>query len=269
MVRRPGVTPAAIRAEDVRTLHPHPCGGPARRSFTRDAHVPRRTAVILRARWSPDHTLVSESGHGLRTHAEQLAQHLRRVLTEHGGRCPHRARCLGQAHRGTHHLHLARARVLHLHEGAAGRDLRMRDDLRDVVDGAEGDALGQEDRLPLLVGLGQEDVLQQRDERGAVLRAVGVPAIARIVRQLRAADGGTEDLPELLATDRESKVTASWSGTSDRGARPCRRCPWARAAHRRRESRRSWCPGATSGPRASRRRWPGPAPCAPSRAAPA
>jgi hypothetical protein len=42
--------------------------------------------------------------------------------------------------------------VLHLHEGAAGLDLGMRDDLRDVVDGAEGDALGQEDGLPLLVG---------------------------------------------------------------------------------------------------------------------
>src|SRR6185503_13934415 len=115
-------------------------------------------------------------------------------------------RRLGEADRDTDHLHLARAWVLRLHEGPTGLHLGMLDDLRDVVDGAEGDALGQEDRLPLLVGPGQEDLLEQRDERGAILRAVDVATITRIAGQLRSADGRTEDLPELLAADREGKV---------------------------------------------------------------
>src|SRR4051812_14631126 len=37
--RRPDVTPAAIRLEVARTVHPRPCGGPARDGFTRSRGV--------------------------------------------------------------------------------------------------------------------------------------------------------------------------------------------------------------------------------------
>src|SRR5262245_9115316 len=76
---------------------------------------------------SPDHAGVTQRSHGLRGHAEQLTQHLLRVFAQHRGRCAYRARRLGQANRGTHHLHLARTWMLHLHEGAARLHLRMRD----------------------------------------------------------------------------------------------------------------------------------------------
>ena len=114
-----------------------------------------------------------------------------------------------------------------LDQRAAGDHLRVLDHLGDVVDGAHRDALREQQRLPLLVGPGEEDLLEPRDQGVAVPRPVRVGAIARIVGQLRAADRGAEHLPELLAADRQREVAASWCGRSGTAGAPCTRCPSA------------------------------------------
>jgi hypothetical protein len=95
-----------------------------------------------------------------------------------------------------------------LDEGSAGDHLGVLDHLGDIVDGAHRDALGEEQRLPLLVRAGEEDFLEPGDQGVAVSRPVRVGAIAWIVGQLRAADRGAEHLPELLAAHRQGEVAA-------------------------------------------------------------
>src|SRR5262249_58868212 len=82
--------------------------------------------------------------------------------------------------------------------GPARLHLRVVHDLGDSVDGAEGDALVEEDRLPILVRTREEGLLERSDERLAVLRPLRVRPVAWVVGELGPADGGAEDLPELL-----------------------------------------------------------------------
>src|SRR5262249_26132712 len=103
--------------------------------------------------------------------SEHLAQYLIRVLAERRRGCPHRAGSLGQTDRRADHPDLARARMVHLDEGAARLHLGMLDDLRDAVDGADGNPARQQQQLPLLVASREEDLLQPRDQRVAILSA--------------------------------------------------------------------------------------------------
>src|SRR5262250_213703 len=137
---------------------------------------------------------------------EDAAQHLLRMLAQRGRGGAHRARRLGEAYGHADHAHFARARMAHLHEGPARLHLRVIHDLGDSVDGAEGDALVEEDRLPLLVRTREEGLLERGDERLAVLRPLRVRPVARVVGELGPADGGAEDLPELLAAHGEGKI---------------------------------------------------------------
>src|SRR4030095_4180093 len=144
--------------------------------------------------------------HLARAELEEVAQDLLRVLAEEGRGRPHRTRCLREAHGHADHADLPRLRMIHLHEGAARLHLGMLDNLRAAVDGPERDALGEEYRLPFLVGTREERLLQLGDEGIPVASAISVGAIARIVGQLRAAGGPAEDLPQLLAPHREGEI---------------------------------------------------------------
>src|SRR5215475_13323180 len=105
---------------------------------------------------SANHPCGPERRDLVRGKLEETAQHLLGVLAQGGRRGAHGARRLGEAHRYADHAHDARARVAHLHEGAPCLHLRVVNDFRDVVDGSEGNALVEEDRLPLLVGPGEK-----------------------------------------------------------------------------------------------------------------
>src|SRR5215468_9861464 len=139
----------------------------------------------------------------VRGQLEETAQHLLGVLAQGGRGGTHRARRLGKANGHADHAHLARAGMAHLHESAARLHLWVIHDLRDAVDGAEGNAFVDEDRLPLLVGMGEKGFLEGGDERLAVLHPIGVRPVAWVVGELGAADGGAEDLPQLLAAHGE------------------------------------------------------------------
>ena len=65
---------------------------------------------------------------------------------------------------------------------------------------------GEQHGLPLLVAPGQEHVLERRDEGGAVLRAIGVGAVAGIFAEFGAADHRAEHLPELLAAHGQREI---------------------------------------------------------------
>src|SRR5438034_1574574 len=155
---------------------------------------------------SADHARGAQLRHLVRAELEEVAQDLLRVLAEEWRGRPHRARRLREAHGHADHSDPSRLRMIHFHEGAARLHLGMLDNLRDAVDGPEGDALGEEYRLPFFIGTGEECLLQLGDEGIPVAGAIAVGAIARIVGQLRAADGRAEDLPQLLAPHGEGEI---------------------------------------------------------------
>src|SRR6266542_19816 len=157
-------------------------------------------------RGSANHARGAELRHLVRSELEEAAQDLFRVLAQHGRRRPHRARSLRQAHGHADHADFSRPRVIHLHERSARLHLRMLHDLGNAVDRAEGDALGEEYRLPLLVGAGEECLLERGDEGVPVAGASAVGALARVIGQLRPADSGAKDLPQLLAAHGEGEV---------------------------------------------------------------
>src|SRR5215510_8464876 len=142
----------------------------------------------------------------VRGELEEAAQHLLGVLAQGGRGGAHGTRRLGEAHGHTDHAHGARAGVAHLHEGAARLDLWVVDDFRDAVDSSEGNALVEEDLLPLLVGPGEKGLLERADERLPVLHPIRVRPVARVVGKLGPADGRAEDPPQLLAAHGEGEI---------------------------------------------------------------
>src|SRR5215475_14589878 len=145
---------------------------------------------------SANHSRGPERRDLVRGELKETAQHLLGVLAQGGRGGAHRARRLRQAHGHADHSYGARARVGHVHERAARLHLWVVDNLRDAVDGPEGDALVEEDRRPLIVGAGEEGLLKRGDERLAVLHPIRVRPVARILGELGPADGGAEDLPQ-------------------------------------------------------------------------
>src|SRR5215470_3694343 len=175
-------------------------------SITIGAAGPADSSWLSAGDGSANHACGPELRDVVRSQLEQAAQHFLRVLAQRRRRRAHRARRFREPDRYPDHANLARAGMLHLHERAARRHLWMCHDFRDAVDRAKGDTLGQENRLPLLVGTREEGLLQRSDERLAVAAAIGVRAIPRVVREVRPADGGAEDLPQLLAAHSEREI---------------------------------------------------------------
>ncbi len=96
--------------------------------------------------------------------------------------------------------------MIELDQRPARLDLGLLDDLGEVIDGADGNVVREQQRLPLFVGALEKCLLQTRDQSFAVAGAVGNGAIERIVRQLRAADDRTQYLPQLLTGDRQREI---------------------------------------------------------------
>src|SRR5262249_50602533 len=118
---------------------------------------------------SANHSRGPERRDLVRGELKETAQHLLGVLAQGGRGGAHRARRLRQAHGHADHSYGARARVGHVHERAARLHLWVVDNLRDAVDGPEGDALVEEDRLPLLVGAGEGGLPERGESPLAVL----------------------------------------------------------------------------------------------------
>src|SRR5207249_1848179 len=89
-------------------------------SFSSDMWV---TPAVDRSTLGADGAGGAEVGDLRGGEPEELAQHLVGVLAERRGRRSHRARRLGEPDGSADHPHLAGARMVHLHERLAGRDL--------------------------------------------------------------------------------------------------------------------------------------------------
>ena len=85
-------------------------------------------------------------------------------------------------------------------------DLRMFDDLGEVVDRADRDAAVVEDLFPVFVTAREEHFLQPRDQALAVPVAIVVGSVARVVGELGAADQRTEGFPLLVAGHRQREI---------------------------------------------------------------
>ena len=96
--------------------------------------------------------------------------------------------------------------MLDFDERVARFDLRVLDDLREIVDRAHRNIVGEQQRLPLLVRLGQKYLLQHRQQSRAVLVALQRAAEAGIVGQVGTAQRRAQLLPQFVARDRNREV---------------------------------------------------------------
>src|SRR6185312_7283118 len=102
---------------------------------------------------------------------------------------------------------LGRARVCHLDQHAARRDLRIGEDRVEPVDRPAGHARALEQRHPVGAAALAHDRREPRHELGAVAHASGVAAKARVGTQLGAAGGAAEFLELSIIADSEDDVT--------------------------------------------------------------
>src|SRR5262249_20127812 len=144
---------------------------------------------------SAEHARGVERGDFVRLHPEKLPQHLVRMLAHQRRRAAYPRRRRGKAHGTGYRAHLAQPRVIHGDERVARLHLRVLGDLAYIVDGADRYVVLQQQRLPFLVATRKENLLQNRDQRAAVFHPAGRGAIARVVRQLGAADYRAELAP--------------------------------------------------------------------------
>src|SRR4051812_23434926 len=73
--------------------------------------------------------------------AQHLTHDLMRVLAQRRRRIPHLSGCFREPHGRAHVTHAAEPRMVELEDGSTSLHLWMLDDLRDVVDRADGDVV--------------------------------------------------------------------------------------------------------------------------------
>src|SRR2546430_8929829 len=109
---------------------------------------------------------------------------------------------LREFERNPNELDLTRNRVLALDNHPTRFDLRVLDDLIDGIDRPHRDAMLEQQFLPLLVGPGQEHLLEPGDEISPMLHTDGVGGETGIVHHRFKTHDGAEEAPEAVAAHR-------------------------------------------------------------------
>src|SRR2546427_38675 len=138
--------------------------------------------------------------------ARERPEHRVGVLAEDGRRQPHPARRRVEADRHAEDPHAACAGMRERHDHGARLEVLTLAHLGDALDPPGGNARALEALEPLLHGVGAEDPVEQWDERVAVLDALGLGIVARILRELGAVESGAALRPQGVVGHAERQV---------------------------------------------------------------